>query len=138
MAVVGGRRTTCPSQSVSSTFDTLEHVLRYQTSNWVGDWLGAAWSHITGSFYQRQTQVEISAANSIVLVPAIKCPVLVAHGTSDHVIPIECGRRLHAALPSGIEKRWVEIPGAGHDNVLSTDFPVYAEMAEWMLRYVPQ
>jgi len=121
-----------------STFDTLDEVVRYQASSKAGDWLGTVWSHLAGWFYQRQTGVEISAANSIALVPGLKCPVLVAHGTSDHVIPIECGRRLYEALPAGIEKRWVEIPVADHDNVLITDFPIYAEMADWMLRYVPQ
>ena len=121
-----------------STFDTLEQVVRHQTSGWAGVWLGSVWYRITGWFYQRQTQTEISGVNSIALVPEITCPVLVAHGTSDHVVPIECGRRLYAALPPGIEKRWVEIPGADHDNVLITDFPIYAEMAEWMLRHVPR
>ena len=121
-----------------STFDTLEHVVSHQASRWVGDWLGSVWSRITGWFYQRQTQMEISAVNSIALVPQIKCPVLVAHGTSDRVVPIECGRQLYGALPSAIEKRWVEIPGADHDNVLITDFPIYAEMVEWMLRHVPR
>ncbi len=121
-----------------STFDSLDHVVLHQTSNWMGDWLGSAWSRITGWFYQRQAHVEISDANSIALVPGLKCPVLVAHGISDRVIPVECGRRLYAALPSSIEKRWIEIPGADHDNVLITDFPIYAEMAEWMLRHVPQ
>ncbi len=120
-----------------STFDALEHVVSHQSSRWVGDWLGSVWSRITGWFYQRQTQMEISAVNSIALVPQIKCPVLVAHGTSDRVIPVECGRLLYGALPSTTEKRWVEIPGADHDNVLITDFPIYAEMAEWMLRHVP-
>lgn len=70
-------------------------------------------------------------------MPKLHCPTLIAHGTADHVIPIECGRRLHMALPSNIEKRWVEIPGADHDNVLITDFPIYAEMAAWLLRHVP-
>jgi alpha-beta hydrolase superfamily lysophospholipase len=121
-----------------STFDTLDEVVRYQASSWAGDWLGSVWSHLTGWFYQRQAQMKISAANSIALVPGLNCPVLVAHGTSDHVIPIECGRRLYAVLPLRIEKRWVEIPRADHDNVLITDFPIYAEMAEWMLRHVPQ
>jgi pimeloyl-ACP methyl ester carboxylesterase len=121
-----------------STFDSLDHVVRHQTSGWVGDWLGSVWSGMTGWFYQRKAHMEVSAANSLALVPQLKCPVLVAHGTSDRVIPIECGRRLYEALPSGIEKRWIEIPGADHDNVLITDFPIYAEMAEWMLRHVPQ
>ncbi len=121
-----------------STFDTLDHVLRFQTSRWAGDWLGSVWSRLNGWFYQRQTQMEITAVDSIALVPKIQCPVLVAHGTSDSVVPMDCDRRLYEALPSGIEKRWVEIPGADHDNALSTDFPIYAELAEWMLRHVPR
>lgn len=120
-----------------STFDSLDHVVRYQTSRWLGDWLGSVWSRITGWFYQTQAHMELSDANSLALVSGLKSPVLIAHGTSDRVIPIECGRRLYDALPSGIEKRWVEIPDADHDNVLITDFPIYAEMAEWMLRHVP-
>ncbi len=119
-----------------STFDTLEHVVRHQAAGWVGTSLGSLWTRITGWFYQRQTQMELSAASSLAYVPAIQCPVLVAHGTSDRVIPIQCGRLLYAALPPAIEKRWVEIPGADHDNALITDFPIYAEMAEWMLRHV--
>lgn len=119
-----------------STFDSLDHVVRYQASRWAGDWLGSVWSRITGWFYQRKTQIDISDANSLALVSGLHCPVLVAHGTSDRVIPMECGRRLYDALPTGIEKRWVEIPGADHDNVLITDFPIYSEMAEWLLRHV--
>jgi len=121
-----------------STFDSMDHVVRYQTSRWLGDWLGSVWSHLTGWCYQQQTHMQINEANSLALVPGLNCPVLLAHGTSDRVIPIACGRRLYDSLPPGIEKRWIEIPGADHDNVLITDFPIYAEMAEWMLRHVPQ
>jgi pimeloyl-ACP methyl ester carboxylesterase len=66
----------------------------------------------------------------------MRCPTLMAHGTSDSVIPITLGRRLHDALPAGLETEWIEIPQADHDNVLITDFPIYARMAEWMLRHV--
>lgn len=121
-----------------STFDSLDQVVSHQASGLTGSWLGAVWSRLTGWFYQRQTQLELNAASSIALVPGLRCPVLVAHGTADRVVPIECGRRLYAALPPGLEKRWVDIPGADHDNVLITDFPIYAEMAEWMLRHVHQ
>lgn len=80
--------------------------------------------------------MEIGAANSLKLVCDLKCPTLIAHGSSDRVIPIGYGRPLYEALPPAVEKRWIEIPGADHDNVLITDFPIYAEMAEWMLRHV--
>ena len=33
-------------------------------------------------------------------------------------------------------KHWEEIPGAGHDNVLVTNHPIYADIAEWMIRHV--
>lgn len=120
-----------------STFDTLENVVRHQSSSLVGSWCGSVWEKITGWMFEKETGMPISAANSVALVPELKCPTMIAHGTSDHVIPLECGRRLFEALPATLEKRWVEIPGADHDNVLVTDFPIYAEMAEWMLRHVP-
>lgn len=119
-----------------STFDTLDNVVNHQAASMAGKGPGWLWSCITGWFYRWQTDVEINAANSAALAAEIKCPVMVAHGVSDHVIPIECGRCLYSALPQGLEKRWVEIPAADHNNVLVTDFPIYAEMAEWMLRHV--
>lgn len=120
-----------------ATFDTLEHVINHQASGHAGHWLGGIWQAITGWCYERNTGLPVDAANSAGLVPSLKCPVLLGHGTADRVIPIECGRLLYEALPANIEKRWVEIPGADHDNVLITDFPIYAEMSEWMLRHVP-
>lgn len=119
-----------------STFDTLDHVVRHQASGLAGSWGGSGLHWITRRVFEWQTGMEIGAVNSVALVPELKCPTLIAHGTSDRVIPIEYGRPLYESLPSGIEKRWLEIPGADHDNVLITDFPIYAEMAEWMLRHV--
>lgn len=120
-----------------STFDTLENVVQHQGSGLVGEACGSVWKNLTGQLFAWKTGLPLNAANSIALIPALHFPTLIAHGTADHVIPIECGQRLYAALPPDIEKRWIEIPGADHDNVLITDFPIYAEMAEWMLRYVP-
>ncbi len=119
-----------------STFDTLDHVLRHQASGLAGSWGGSGLRWITGWLFEWQTGMEIGAANSLKLVCDLKCPTLIAHGSSDRVIPIGYGRPLYEALPPAVEKRWIEIPGADHDNVLITDFPIYAEMAEWMLRHV--
>jgi hypothetical protein len=44
---------------------------------------------------------------------------------------------LRLTLPA-TPKRWIEIPGAGHDNVLITTYPIYADVAEWILRHVGQ
>jgi hypothetical protein len=32
--------------------------------------------------------------------------------------------------------KWIEVPGADHDNVLITTYPIYAGIAGWMLRHV--
>jgi pimeloyl-ACP methyl ester carboxylesterase len=47
----------------------------------------------------------------------IACPCLVVHGDRDDIIPIDLGRRAHAALPE--PKRWVAVAGAGHNDLLA-------------------
>lgn len=47
--------------------------------------------------------------------PKITVPALVMHGSDDHLIPVEHGRRLAKLLPSAT---YVEIPGWGHDRWL--------------------
>lgn len=63
----------------------------------------------------------------------MKVPTMVVHGADDELIPVSQGRRLYEALPAG-HKRWVEVPGGGHGNVLATPMELYAEMAIWMRR----
>lgn len=120
-----------------STFDTLENVVTHQSEDIAGRWAGVLWESITATLFGWETGVKLQEANSAALAPKLHCPVMVAHGTGDRVIPPECGRRLYDSLPATLEKRWVEIPGADHDNVLITGFPIYAEMAEWFLKHVP-
>ena len=43
----------------------------------------------------------------------VRCPALVMHGLDDPLVPVENGRRTHAALPEGAEL--VLIEGMGHD-----------------------
>lgn len=56
--------------------------------------------------------------DSVRKLPAVRCPVLVAHGDRDEMIPVEQGRKLFAAAPE--PKRLVIVPGAGHNNLVST------------------
>lgn len=45
----------------------------------------------------------------------VGCPVLVAHGDRDTVIPVEQGRRLYEAAPQ--PKRLLVVEGAGHNDL---------------------
>jgi hypothetical protein len=51
--------------------------------------------------------------------PAIRCPALVAHGARDDLIPVAQGRAVHDALAG--PKRWLEVAGAGHNDLLARE-----------------
>ena len=55
-------------------------------------------------------------------IPMVTCPILQLHGGRDTIVPIELGLKLFQAAPqqsaSGIEKRFVELPRANHNDVL--------------------
>lgn len=65
----------------------------------------------------------------------VGAPVFVVHGTADTLIRSMRGRRLFEALPAG-PKRWVEVEGARHGNVLVTTHPLFAEMSAWYLAWM--
>ncbi len=49
-------------------------------------------------------------------ISRLKCPLLVIHGDDDTLIPIEMGRRLFDRAT--VEKRFVVIRGAGHNDLI--------------------
>jgi hypothetical protein len=53
----------------------------------------------------------------------VNCPVLVAHGSHDEVIPVEQGRALYAAARE--PKRLIIVPGAGHNNLVAQGGDAY-------------
>lgn len=53
------------------------------------------------------------------LIGQIDTPILIMHGSDDALIPIEHGRRLMKAAPP--DTVFMEIPGAGHNNLASFD-----------------
>ena len=53
--------------------------------------------------------------DSVGKLPAVRCPVLVAHGDRDEMIPVEQGRKLFDAAPE--PKRLVIVRGAGHNDL---------------------
>ncbi len=61
---------------------------------------------------------------SIERIAHVTCPLLVMHGARDRVVPIDQGRRLfETAAPQsacGVEKRFVELPDSGHNDIIHT------------------
>jgi fermentation-respiration switch protein FrsA (DUF1100 family) len=55
------------------------------------------------------------------LIGNCRQPVLQTHGTADRIIPLACGQKLFNAVISK-HKRFVALPGAGHNGYPSTEF----------------
>jgi hypothetical protein len=49
-------------------------------------------------------------------VARIQAPLLVIHGEADRVIPVDCGRKIHAASASP-KKRFLSVPKADHNDL---------------------
>jgi pimeloyl-ACP methyl ester carboxylesterase len=111
-------------------------VIQGQAVRHSGVTLGPLWASATGSVYHWKSGIWLEDIQPTRHAASIQIPTMIAHGTADHVISLDGGRRLFDSLPSDITKKWVKIPGAGHDNVLITNYPIYADIAEWMLQHV--
>ena len=75
----------------------------------VRPWLGALGQP---AFYRQIAQADQRFTDEIEpLYPQMRAPTLIAWGEQDRWIPIEQGRRLHAAMPRA---RWCTIAEAGH------------------------
>jgi fermentation-respiration switch protein FrsA (DUF1100 family) len=48
-------------------------------------------------------------------IDELSSPLLAMHGTLDRIVPHALGRRLYEAAPG--PRQWVDIPGAGHNDV---------------------
>ena len=61
--------------------------------------------------------VSLTRPRLLELAPRVNCPVLIVHGSDDTLVTGSDVRRLVAALPS--PPSFIEIPGAGHADVVS-------------------
>jgi alpha-beta hydrolase superfamily lysophospholipase len=122
---------------VISSFDALQTVIHGQSTRYAGALLGEPFGLASGWVYQWKSGMPLAEIQPHRHAAAIGIPTLMAHGTADQIIPITSGRKLFSGLPRHTPQKWIDVPGADHDNVLITDFPIYAEIAEWMLRHVP-
>lgn len=120
---------------ILSSFDSLAPTIEKNSSRKFGDLLGKLIASGASRVYQKRAGCPMETIQPADHARQIHIPTLIAHGTSDSVIPIEAGMRLFESLPEETVKRWLEVPGADHHNVLVTDFPIYAEIAAWMLEH---
>ena len=122
--------------AVICSFDSFPKVIEGQASHYIGPTLGPWWAAGTDAVYHWKSGIPLADIQPHRHAASITIPTLIAHGTVDNVSSITCGKCLYDSLPAATPKRWIAIPGAGHDNVLITAYPIYADIAEWMLRHV--
>jgi pimeloyl-ACP methyl ester carboxylesterase len=116
---------------VVSSFDSLDGVVHDQLADWVGPLAPGAAGTLERVVAARGG-TRISEVRPLAWAAGVQAPVLVVHGDRDELIGMARAQRLFDAF--GADKRFVTVPGAGHGNVLRTDMPLYATMAEWFLR----
>jgi len=63
--------------------------------------------------------------DSLPRVRAARAPLLSIHGDRDTIVPLARGRALWEAWPG--PKEWLEVPGAGHNDLPMIDPPRYVE-----------
>lgn len=119
-----------------SSFDRLSTAVECQASSYLGETFGHRWADLADSFYLRKSGCSIRDVQPCRKAPKIHIPVLVAHGTRDEVSPIACGKHLFDAFTEVSVKKWLEIPDADHSSALVTNYPIYAEIADWMMTHV--
>jgi pimeloyl-ACP methyl ester carboxylesterase len=116
---------------VVSSFDSLDGIVHDQLADWVGP-LAPRAALTLERVVAARGGTHISEVSPLAWAAGVHAPALVVHGDRDELIDMTRARRLFDAF--GADKRFVTVPGAGHGNVLRTDMPLYATMAEWFLR----
>lgn len=53
--------------------------------------------------------------DNLAKIDRVQSPLLIIHGDRDPVIPFEHGQKLHAAAVNAPSRRFIRLPGAGHD-----------------------
>jgi pimeloyl-ACP methyl ester carboxylesterase len=97
---------------------------------------GPVWAAGTDIVYHGRSGSHLADIQPAKYAASIRIPTLIAHGASDRVSAVARGKCLYDSLPVTTPKKWIEIPAADHDNVLITAYPIYADIAGWMLRNV--
>ena len=71
------------------------------------------------------------------VVPLVKSPVLLVHGTSDQIVPFHHSERLYEAIPKNCRARPLFIEGMSHNNVHAQVRPMFVErLMEYLEEHV--
>jgi pimeloyl-ACP methyl ester carboxylesterase len=92
----------------------------------------AAAAGFWGSVGAAVTTLQFDALSKIGQVDA---PVLMLHGTADHTVPIELGRRLRDAAPKGVV--WIEVPGGTHSRLHEQASELYQKSLRTLIAALP-
>jgi fermentation-respiration switch protein FrsA (DUF1100 family) len=72
--------------------------------------------------------------DSLSRIATVTCPIAMVHGRRDWIVPLEQGRKLFDVAPDessqGVPKSFVELPTAGHNDIMDPAIgavPIYAE-----------
>jgi len=63
------------------------------------------------------TEESIKPWSNITKIAKIRKPVLIIHGTRDHIVPFEHGKLICDIIPVDVEKNFVPIENAGHNDI---------------------
>lgn len=69
-------------------------------------------------------------------IKSIKSQLLIIHGDADQVLPISMGKLLYRT--ANVQKRFVVIPGAGHNNIIAINSQLfYQQIGEFLNAVAP-
>jgi fermentation-respiration switch protein FrsA (DUF1100 family) len=81
--------------------------------------------------------------DSLSRIAKVTCPIVMVHGRKDGIVPFKQGKKLFDAAPaksaSGVPKSFVELPEAGHNDIMDPEvgaIPLYAEALEGLIEKV--
>jgi fermentation-respiration switch protein FrsA (DUF1100 family) len=71
---------------------------------------------------------------NVTKIGEVQCPLLMIHGNNDSIVPMRFGRKLFDAANE--PKKWYEVEGAGHNDLLWVGGDAYFEHVHGFLREV--
>ena len=118
-----------------SSFASLDRVIGHQAREYFGFLAPVAKGVVTGLVHHRAGYVP-AQVRPVDAASRLSIPVLIGHGDADAFVTPEQARELFQAVPS-TRKQFLNIPGAGHGNVLVTEAPVYSTVSRFFLDALP-